>query len=180
MNSCGLLWSTAAEEICSRGLSNRSQTSSVLIMYVLTSCTHDHNYPSLLVFHWVFKFFFQILKWFTEMCAGAKHIHDQRVLHRDLKSKVQSRLGILAYAFYLMNVSSGSFKSNLPSTSREVSDFLCLFSQFSQSEHSCHSVAFTEQIQLCNSRFQLNYILKKDIQDQHILAQYVKKYATDL
>ncbi|XP_039893683.1 serine/threonine-protein kinase Nek3 isoform X1 [Simochromis diagramma] len=28
-----------------------------------------------------------ILKWFAEMCAGAKHIHDQRVLHRDLKSK---------------------------------------------------------------------------------------------
>lgn len=28
-----------------------------------------------------------ILKWFAEMCTGAKHIHDQRVLHRDLKSK---------------------------------------------------------------------------------------------
>nr|XP_057935086.1 serine/threonine-protein kinase Nek3 [Doryrhamphus excisus] len=28
-----------------------------------------------------------ILKWFAEMCAGAKHIHDKRVLHRDLKSK---------------------------------------------------------------------------------------------
>ncbi|XP_056139891.1 serine/threonine-protein kinase Nek3 [Lampris incognitus] len=28
-----------------------------------------------------------ILKWFAEMCAGTKHIHDQRVLHRDLKSK---------------------------------------------------------------------------------------------
>ncbi|XP_077421867.1 serine/threonine-protein kinase Nek3 isoform X3 [Vanacampus margaritifer] len=28
-----------------------------------------------------------ILKWFAQMCAGAKHIHDKRVLHRDLKSK---------------------------------------------------------------------------------------------
>ncbi|XP_028276375.1 serine/threonine-protein kinase Nek3 isoform X2 [Parambassis ranga] len=28
-----------------------------------------------------------ILKWFAEMCAGAKHIHDKHVLHRDLKSK---------------------------------------------------------------------------------------------
>ncbi|CAK6957963.1 serine/threonine-protein kinase Nek3 [Scomber scombrus] len=28
-----------------------------------------------------------ILKWFSQMCAGAKHIHDKRVLHRDLKSK---------------------------------------------------------------------------------------------
>ncbi|KAM9317639.1 LOW QUALITY PROTEIN: serine/threonine-protein kinase Nek3 [Pholidichthys leucotaenia] len=28
-----------------------------------------------------------VLKWFAQMCAGAKHIHDQRVLHRDLKSK---------------------------------------------------------------------------------------------
>ncbi|CAN9510925.1 unnamed protein product [Ophioblennius macclurei] len=28
-----------------------------------------------------------ILKWFAQMCAGAKYIHDQRVLHRDLKSK---------------------------------------------------------------------------------------------
>ncbi|KAI1893633.1 hypothetical protein AGOR_G00125720 [Albula goreensis] len=28
-----------------------------------------------------------ILKWFAQMCLGAKHIHDKRVLHRDLKSK---------------------------------------------------------------------------------------------
>ncbi|XP_019742953.1 serine/threonine-protein kinase Nek3 isoform X2 [Hippocampus comes] len=28
-----------------------------------------------------------ILKWFAQMCAGAKHIHDKRILHRDLKSK---------------------------------------------------------------------------------------------
>nr|XP_020470404.1 serine/threonine-protein kinase Nek3 [Monopterus albus]XP_020470405.1 serine/threonine-protein kinase Nek3 [Monopterus albus] len=29
----------------------------------------------------------EILKWFAQMCAGAKHIHDKQVLHRDLKSK---------------------------------------------------------------------------------------------
>ncbi|XP_061733864.1 serine/threonine-protein kinase Nek3 isoform X3 [Nerophis ophidion] len=28
-----------------------------------------------------------ILRWFAEMCAGASHIHEKRVLHRDLKSK---------------------------------------------------------------------------------------------
>ncbi|KAG7471187.1 hypothetical protein MATL_G00121710 [Megalops atlanticus] len=28
-----------------------------------------------------------ILRWFTQMCLGVKHIHDKRVLHRDLKSK---------------------------------------------------------------------------------------------
>ncbi|KAJ8391441.1 hypothetical protein AAFF_G00089150 [Aldrovandia affinis] len=28
-----------------------------------------------------------ILRWFAQMCLGAKHIHDKRVLHRDLKSK---------------------------------------------------------------------------------------------
>uniref|UniRef100_A0A667Y299 non-specific serine/threonine protein kinase n=1 Tax=Myripristis murdjan TaxID=586833 RepID=A0A667Y299_9TELE len=28
-----------------------------------------------------------ILKWFAQMCAGTKHIHDKRVLHRDLKAK---------------------------------------------------------------------------------------------
>ncbi|XP_012991241.2 serine/threonine-protein kinase Nek3 isoform X2 [Esox lucius] len=28
-----------------------------------------------------------VLKWFAQMCSGTKHIHDKRVLHRDLKSK---------------------------------------------------------------------------------------------
>ncbi|KAK5868933.1 hypothetical protein PBY51_009905 [Eleginops maclovinus] len=28
-----------------------------------------------------------ILRWFAQMCAAAQHIHDNRVLHRDLKSK---------------------------------------------------------------------------------------------
>lgn len=31
----------------------------------------------------------QILQWFAQMCAGTQHIHEKRVLHRDLKSKVQ-------------------------------------------------------------------------------------------
>uniref|UniRef100_A0A8C3KPD2 NIMA related kinase 3 n=1 Tax=Calidris pygmaea TaxID=425635 RepID=A0A8C3KPD2_9CHAR len=29
-----------------------------------------------------------ILHWFVQMCLGVKHIHDKRVLHRDIKSKV--------------------------------------------------------------------------------------------
>ncbi|XP_070762318.1 serine/threonine-protein kinase Nek3 [Enoplosus armatus] len=28
-----------------------------------------------------------ILRWFAQMCSAAQHIHDKRVLHRDLKSK---------------------------------------------------------------------------------------------
>lgn len=28
-----------------------------------------------------------ILRWFAQMCAAANHVHDKRVLHRDLKSK---------------------------------------------------------------------------------------------
>ncbi|KFV83225.1 Serine/threonine-protein kinase Nek3, partial [Struthio camelus australis] len=28
-----------------------------------------------------------ILQWFVQMCLGVKHIHDKRVLHRDIKSK---------------------------------------------------------------------------------------------
>ncbi|KAE8295116.1 Serine/threonine-protein kinase Nek3 [Larimichthys crocea] len=28
-----------------------------------------------------------VLRWFAQMCAAAKYIHDKRVLHRDLKSK---------------------------------------------------------------------------------------------
>uniref|UniRef100_A0A8C3KPI1 NIMA related kinase 3 n=1 Tax=Calidris pygmaea TaxID=425635 RepID=A0A8C3KPI1_9CHAR len=28
-----------------------------------------------------------ILHWFVQMCLGVKHIHDKRVLHRDIKSK---------------------------------------------------------------------------------------------
>ncbi|MEE6524651.1 hypothetical protein FKM82_024220 [Ascaphus truei] len=30
-----------------------------------------------------------ILQWFVQMCLAVKHIHDQRVLHRDIKSKVR-------------------------------------------------------------------------------------------
>lgn len=33
-------------------------------------------------------FSLQILQWFGQMCAGTQHIHEKRVLHRDLKSKV--------------------------------------------------------------------------------------------
>ena len=29
-----------------------------------------------------------ILHWFTQVCLGVNHIHKKRVLHRDIKSKV--------------------------------------------------------------------------------------------
>ncbi len=29
----------------------------------------------------------QILDWFTQICLALKHIHDRKILHRDLKSQ---------------------------------------------------------------------------------------------
>ena len=30
----------------------------------------------------------QILDWFVQMCLAIKHIHDRKILHRDIKSQV--------------------------------------------------------------------------------------------
>jgi NIMA (never in mitosis gene a)-related kinase len=27
----------------------------------------------------------QILDWFTQICLGLKHVHDRKILHRDIK-----------------------------------------------------------------------------------------------
>ena len=29
----------------------------------------------------------QVLEWFTQMCLGMKHIHDRKILHRDIKGQ---------------------------------------------------------------------------------------------
>lgn len=47
------------------------------------------SFPFLKFVSLKYLLFFQILRWFAQMCAATQHIHDKRVLHRDLKSKVQ-------------------------------------------------------------------------------------------
>uniref|UniRef100_A0A3B3Q7W9 non-specific serine/threonine protein kinase n=1 Tax=Paramormyrops kingsleyae TaxID=1676925 RepID=A0A3B3Q7W9_9TELE len=39
----------------------------------------------------------QIVDWFVQICLGLKHIHDRKVLHRDIKAQVQ-RLHVVAKA----------------------------------------------------------------------------------
>ncbi|XP_031647148.1 serine/threonine-protein kinase Nek3 isoform X4 [Oncorhynchus kisutch] len=46
-----------------------------------------------------------ILKWFAQMCSGTIHIHDKRVLHRDLKSKFQAP----SWKSLIMKVCRGSY-----------------------------------------------------------------------
>ncbi|TSN57762.1 Serine/threonine-protein kinase Nek3 [Bagarius yarrelli] len=51
-----------------------------------------------------------ILRWFSQMCLGTKHIHDKRVLHRDLKSKFEAR----SWKSLILKVCRGSY-TPLPS-----------------------------------------------------------------
>ena len=32
----------------------------------------------------------QVVNWFLQVCLGLKHIHDRKVLHRDIKAQVYS------------------------------------------------------------------------------------------
>lgn len=32
----------------------------------------------------------QILDWFTQLCLGMKHIHDRKIIHRDIKAQVSN------------------------------------------------------------------------------------------
>ena len=31
----------------------------------------------------------QILNWFVQLCLALKHVHDRKILHRDIKSQVR-------------------------------------------------------------------------------------------
>lgn len=52
------------------------------------SLLHCFSVFSLFSFTNLYVFPLQILQWFAQMCAATQHIHNKRVLHRDLKSKV--------------------------------------------------------------------------------------------
>jgi NIMA (never in mitosis gene a)-related kinase len=39
----------------------------------------------------------QVMNWFTQICLAIKHVHDRKILHRDLKSQnvFLTKLGIV-------------------------------------------------------------------------------------
>ena len=40
-------------------------------------------------------FYTQILNWFVQLCLALKHVHDRKILHRDIKSQVHMILYVL-------------------------------------------------------------------------------------
>ena len=35
--------------------------------------------------------FLQLMDWFVQICLAVKHVHDRKILHRDIKSQVSCR-----------------------------------------------------------------------------------------
>ena len=42
----------------------------------------------------LYVFHFQVLTWFVQLCLAMKHIHDRKILHRDIKSQVGEWLAL--------------------------------------------------------------------------------------